>query len=93
MKYLGRPAVWGSILAVFIIAITAFIYFYPEAPQGDVLRQHDMQQGAAIGHEAQLYREATGHDPRWTNSLFSACPHSRSPHPTRPILSSHGSTR
>ncbi len=74
MKYLGRPAVWGSILAVFIIAITAFIYFYPEAPQGDVLRQHDMQQGAAIGHEAQLYREATGHDPRWTNSLFSGMP-------------------
>lgn len=65
---------WGSLIALVVIAITAFVYFYPEAAQGDVLRQHDMQQGAAIGHEAQLYREATGHDPRWTNSLFSGMP-------------------
>ena len=67
------PAVWGSILAVFIIAITAFIYFILKrrrrcAPVSTICR------GAAIGHEAQLYREATGHDPRWTNSLFSGMP-------------------
>lgn len=74
MKYLSRPAVWGSIVSVIVIAIVAFVYFYPEAARGDVLRQHDMQQGAAIGHEAQLWREATGHDPRWTNSLFSGMP-------------------
>lgn len=73
-KYLSRPSVWGSLVALVVIAITAFVYFYPEAARGDVLRQHDMQQGAAIGHEAQLYREATGHDPRWTNSLFSGMP-------------------
>lgn len=73
-RYFSRPAVWGSIVALVVIAITAFLYFYPEAAQGDVLRQHDMQQGAAIGHEAQQWNEATGHNPRWTNSLFGGMP-------------------
>lgn len=71
---LRRPAVWGTLIALVVIAVTAFVYFYPEAARGDVLRQHDMQQGAAIGHEAQLYEQATGHAPRWTNSLFSGMP-------------------
>lgn len=71
---LRRPAIWGTLIALVVIAVTAFVYFYPEAARGDVLRQHDMQQGAAIGHEAQLYEQATGHAPRWTNSLFSGMP-------------------
>ncbi|MCM1029615.1 MAG: YfhO family protein [Pseudoflavonifractor sp.] len=73
-RYLSRPSVWGTIVAIAVIAVVAFAYFYPEASQGDVLRQHDMQQGAAIGHEAQLYEQETGHAPRWTNALFSGMP-------------------
>lgn len=73
-KFFSRPSVWGTVVSLVVIAIAAFVYFYPEAAQGDVLRQHDMQQGAAIGHEAQQWREATGHDPRWTNSLFGGMP-------------------
>lgn len=73
-KILQRPAVWGTVVAAAIIALVAFLYFYPEAARGDVLRQYDMQQGMAIGHEAQEYEAATGHTPRWTNSLFSGMP-------------------
>lgn len=48
--------------------------FYPDASQHNVLRQHDMQQGAAIGQEVKAYYEATGESSRWTGSLFSGMP-------------------
>jgi len=57
-----------------IIAAIAFAFFYPDAPEGNQLRQHDMQQGIAIGQEAKAYAEATGEVTRWTNSLFSGMP-------------------
>lgn len=57
-----------------VIAAIAFAFFYPDAAQGNLLRQHDMQQGIAIGQEAKAYAEATGETTRWTNSLFSGMP-------------------
>ena len=60
--------------ALVIIAAIAFAFFYPDASQGNVLRQHDMQQGVAIGQEALAYQQATGETSRWTNSLFSGMP-------------------
>lgn len=57
-----------------IIALIAFAFFYPDAQQGNELRQHDMQQGIAIGQEAKAFAEATGEISRWTNSLFSGMP-------------------
>ena len=59
---------------IIVIAGIAFAFFYPDAAEGNQLRQHDMQQGAAIGQEAKAYAEATGEVSRWTNSLFSGMP-------------------
>lgn len=61
----------GSVLAMALIAV---IYFYPDDVTGNTLSQHDMEQGSAIGHEAQTYAAETGHTPRWTNSLFGGMP-------------------
>lgn len=67
--------VWGFFVALAVIAVVALMFFYPDASMGNQLRQHDMQQGAAIGHEAQQWVETHGGDqPRWTNSLFSGMP-------------------
>lgn len=70
-KYSGILSFIGGLI---IIAVIAFAFFYPDASQGNELRQHDMQQGAAIGQEAKAYAEATGEVSRWTNSLFSGMP-------------------
>lgn len=59
---------------IVIIAGIAFAFFYPDAAEGNQLRQHDMQQGIAIGQEAKAYAEETGEVSRWTNSLFSGMP-------------------
>ena len=72
---LKRPQVWGFFVSLAVIAVVAIMFFYPDASMGNELRQHDMQQGAAIGHEAQQWVEEHGGDqPRWTNSLFSGMP-------------------
>ena len=62
------------VIGLAVIALVAFAFFYPDASQGNTLRQHDMQQGIAIGQEAKAYAEATGETSRWTNSLFSGMP-------------------
>ncbi len=63
-----------SILAVAFLAITAFLFFYPDDIEGNVLRQHDIQQGIANGQEGKAFHEATGETTRWTNSLFGGMP-------------------
>lgn len=76
MAALKRPQVWGFFVALAVIAVVAIAFFYPDASMGNELRQHDMQQGAAIGHEAQQWMEENpeADQPRWTNSLFSGMP-------------------
>lgn len=69
---LRRPLTF--IIGLAVIALVAFAFFYPDASQGNTLRQHDMQQGIAIGQETKAYAEATGETSRWTNSLFSGMP-------------------
>lgn len=76
LEALKRPQVWGFFLSLAVIAVVAIAFFYPDASMGNELRQHDMQQGAAIGHEAQQWMEEHpgAEQPRWTNSLFSGMP-------------------
>lgn len=63
-----------TLLSVVIIALISVLYFYPDAIVGNVLRQSDTLQGAAVGHECAEYTAQTGEVSRWTNSLFSGMP-------------------
>ena len=65
---------WSIIASIVIMAVISVAYFYPDDIAGNSLNQHDMAQGAAIGHEVQQYAEQTGHTARWTNSLFGGMP-------------------
>lgn len=64
----------GFFISMAIMAIIALAFFSPDAMQGHVLQQHDMMQGAANGQEIKAYKEASGIDSYWTNSLFSGMP-------------------
>jgi len=72
--FFGRPQVWGFFVSLAVMAAISCAFFYPDAFEGNVLMQHDMQQGAANGHEAQEWEEATGEKALWTNALFSGMP-------------------
>ncbi|MBP3304219.1 MAG: YfhO family protein [Muribaculaceae bacterium] len=71
---MSKRSIITFLACVAVIAAAAFAFFYPDASQGNELRQHDMLQGIANGHEAKTYLEATGETPRWTNALFSGMP-------------------
>lgn len=73
-KWLARPQVWGFILSTAVMAAVSLAFFYPDNFESNTLRQADMRQGAANGHETQAYFEATGQKALWTNALFSGMP-------------------
>lgn len=53
--------------------VLAMIYFKPQL-DGYGLKQHDVEQWKGMSHEASRYREMTGEEPLWTNSLFGGMP-------------------
>lgn len=63
-----------TIVAALLLAVVAFMFFFPDAMEGRVLQQHDIQQGLANGHEGQAFKAETGESTRWTNSLFGGMP-------------------
>ena len=52
------------LISVVAIAVIAFAFFYPDASQGNELRQHDMLQGIAINQEVKAHLESTGETDR-----------------------------
>lgn len=64
----------GVIAAIAIIAAISLAFFYPDAIEGRVLNQHDIQQGMANSAEVNAYKDATGQTSWWTNSLFGGMP-------------------
>lgn len=69
-----NPKIWQTAVALVCFAVISIAFFYPDAFEGNSLRQHDMMQGAAIGNEVARYQEETGVKSWWTNSLFGGMP-------------------
>lgn len=73
-NWIKQPRVWGFFVSMAVLAAVSLAFFYPDNFEGNTLMQADMQQGAANGHEAQAYADATGEKALWTNSLMSGMP-------------------
>jgi len=61
------------LIAVVIFMIVAFAYFYPVL-EGKVLKANDSTVSKINSKEIQDYRQKTGKEPLWTNSIFSGMP-------------------
>ncbi|MAX06224.1 MAG: hypothetical protein CMD19_07370 [Flavobacteriales bacterium] len=71
MEKLKGLATHASILLLFIVI--SFIYFSPVL-KGDRLNAHDIKTWKGMSKEVQDFREATGEEALWTNSMFSGMP-------------------
>lgn len=60
-----------AVLGAFIVLM--LVYFSPEF-DGYSLKQHDIEQFAGMAKETVDYREVSGEEPLWTNSMFGGMP-------------------
>lgn len=60
-------------IALFVFVVAIAIYFMP-AFQGKVIDQDDIKNGVAKAKEINDYREETGEEALWTNSMFGGMP-------------------
>jgi hypothetical protein len=64
---------WKHFLVIGIMFVITFLYFNLQF-QGYGLKQHDIEQFGGASHEIQDYRERTGKETLWTNSMFGGMP-------------------
>jgi Bacterial membrane protein YfhO len=62
------------LLAVALLLVLAVLYFSPIVFGGKTLSQHDIVQFNGGAREALLFRENTGQEALWTNSMFAGMP-------------------
>ncbi|AIZ62995.1 hypothetical protein PK28_03550 [Hymenobacter sp. DG25B] len=74
----GPAPLWRRVLphllAVVFFLVLVAVYFSPILFDGKTLSQHDIVQFNGGAHEAAQYREVTGKEALWTNSMFSGMP-------------------
>jgi len=61
------------LLAIVVFLAITFVYFSPLL-EGKKLRQHDIAMYKGMSKEIADFREATGEEPLWTNSMFGGMP-------------------
>lgn len=61
------------LLAVVVFLVVTFLYF-PPLMEGKAIRQGDIMQFQGMSKEIQDFRESTGKEPLWTNSMFGGMP-------------------
>jgi hypothetical protein len=64
---------WKHFAVIGIIILVTMIYFNLQF-QGYGLKQHDIEQFGGASHEIQDFRENTGEETLWTNSMFGGMP-------------------
>jgi len=65
---------WPHALAVLFFVLLAVAYFSPIVFDHQTLTQHDITQFQGGARETQAWAAEHGHEPLWTNSMFSGMP-------------------
>lgn len=74
MKNFSLKQYLPDILVVLLMVVVSFAYFFPADTEGRILYRHDSSAGRGAGQEIAEYRNQTGEQSRWTNSVFGGMP-------------------
>ena len=64
---------WIHFAVIAFFFILTFAYFAPQF-NGYGVKQHDVEQFKGMSQETAMFREKTGQEPLWTNSMFGGMP-------------------
>ena len=64
---------WIHFAVIALFFIVTYLYFQPQF-DGYGLKQHDIEQYKGMSHETKNFKDKTGVDPLWTNSMFGGMP-------------------
>lgn len=73
-KQWAASRILPHLVAVVVFLIITVIFYSPIFFENKVPRQGDVLQGLGAGQEINEYREATGEEALWTNSMFGGMP-------------------
>ncbi|EMR03195.1 hypothetical protein [Cesiribacter andamanensis] len=73
LSYLLRQAL-PHVVALVLYVVVSLLFFGPVSFDNKVLYQHDILQSAGANQEIIEFRERTGEEPLWTNSMFGGMP-------------------
>ena len=69
-----KKQILPHLIAVLVFLLVCVLFFAPVFFEGKSLTQHDVMQGLGGGQEAIEYRDQTGEEALWTNSMFGGMP-------------------
>lgn len=64
---------WMHFVVLGVMVIITMAYFSPDF-DGYALKQHDVEMHKGMSNEIEYFREQTGQEPLWTNSMFGGMP-------------------
>lgn len=73
MKKINLKPLYPHVFAIILFVIIAYAYF-PALLEGKIVQQSDISSWRGAANEVIQYREQTGQEPLWTNSMFSGMP-------------------
>lgn len=73
MKNIPFKKLYPYIGAVLLFVVIAYVYF-PPLFEGKIVHQSDISSWRGAANEAIAYRDSTGREPLWTNSMFGGMP-------------------
>jgi len=73
-KAFFNKQVLPHLIAIVVFLVVTVIFYHPIVFEGKSIRQNDINQGKGSGQEVIDYREKTGEEALWTNSMFSGMP-------------------
>jgi hypothetical protein len=64
---------WAYLAIIGLMLIVMAVFFKPQL-EGYGVKQHDNKEAIGMGNSVKLYREATGDEPKWSDSGFGGMP-------------------
>jgi hypothetical protein len=69
-----RKNILPHLISILVFVVVTIAFYSPLVFEGKIINQHDIIRGVGASQEIIEYRELTGNQALWTNSMFGGMP-------------------